>query len=132
RDLRDASHVDRELLEAAAEVLRNAASTLAGGAARPDLDRLERRQAQSLASLAELSPATDAFRVAVRLSLHAHTISVAALGIGAEALVAARLKAPSWIAEQRRRWYVGSEAVSRTAHRLSSVTAEALRHASVR
>jgi uncharacterized membrane protein YccC len=131
-DLRDASSADRELLGAAAAVLRDAAATLARGQARPDLDRLERLQGQSLESLAQLAPRSGGFREAVKLSFHAHTISVAALGIGAETLVASRLAAPGWIAAQRRRWYSGSTAVSRTAHRVSSVAAEAVRHASVR
>jgi hypothetical protein len=131
-DLRDAPDVERELLDATAVALRDAGATLADGKARPDLEGLERRQASSLASPAKLAPATAGFRAAVKLSFHAYTISVVARGVSAESLVAARLAAPDWVADARRRWYAGSEAVSRTAHRLSSITAEALRHASLR
>ncbi len=131
-DLRDASPADREQLGAAAAVLRDVASLLAGGDVRPDLDRLERSRARSLARLGELSPEDAGFRDAARLSFHAHTIAVAVLAIAADALVASRLADPDWVEVERRRWYTGSTVGSLTPRRVSSVAAVARRHVSVR
>jgi uncharacterized membrane protein YccC len=131
-DLRDASPADREQLGAAASVLRDVASLLAGGDARPDLDRLERSRARSLARLGELSPADAGFRDAARLSFHAHTIAVAVLAIAADALVASRLADPDWVEVERRHSYTGSTVGSLTPRRVSSVAAVARRHVSVR
>jgi uncharacterized membrane protein YccC len=133
-DLSDASPADRELLEAAEAVLREVASLFAKGRGRPDLDRLERSQAQSLAWLGGLTPERTGFREAAQLSFHAHTLAGAALAVGADALVASRLADPEWMAAERRRWYLGSAtaAPSRAAHRLSSLLTTALRDASLR
>jgi uncharacterized membrane protein YccC len=132
-DLRDASSADRDLLEAAEAVLRDVASLFANGMGRPDLDRLERSQAQSLAWLGSLTPERAGFREAAQVSFHAHTIAGAALAAGADALVASGLADPEWMAAERRRWYLGSTAAPiRAAHRLSSLLTTALRDASLR
>ncbi|MEA2202299.1 MAG: hypothetical protein QOI89_2895 [Solirubrobacteraceae bacterium] len=131
-DLRDASPVDREMLEASAGVLRDVASLLAGGSARPDLAGLERRRTESLAWLAKQSPERDGFREAAQLSFHAHTVAGAVLAIGADALVASRLADPGWFTDERREWYLGSAAGSRVARRLSRFASVALRDASLR
>jgi uncharacterized membrane protein YccC len=131
-DLRDASPVDREMLEASAAVLRDVASLLAGGSARPDLEGLERRRTESLAWLAELSPERDGFREAAQVSFHAHTVAGAVLAIGADALVASRLAGPGWLTDERREWYLGPAAGSRVARRVSRFAAVALRDASLR
>jgi len=131
-DLRDASRADRELLEAAAAVLLDVASLFAGDGGRPDLDRLERHRVDSLAALGQLTPERAGFREAAQVSFHAHTIAVAVLAIGADALVASRLADSEWIAVRRRRWYGGSTTGSRTRRRVSSVATVALRDASVR
>ena len=79
-------------------MLRDVASLLAGGDVRPDLDRLERSRARSLAAAGRaLDPRTTGFRDAARLSFHAHAIAVAVLAIAADALVAARLADPDWV-----------------------------------
>ncbi len=131
-DLREAPAANRELLEAAATVLREAAALFAGGDARPDLERLERARTQSLAWLSELSPEGPDFRQNAQLSFHADTIAVAVLAIGADALVASRLADPQSITAQRGHFYLGSTLGSRASRRLSSVAAAARRHASVR
>jgi uncharacterized membrane protein YccC len=131
-DLGDAAPVERELLEASGAVLRDVASLLAGGRARPDLDRLERCRTESLAWLAKLTPERAGFREAAQLSFHAHTVAGAALAIGADALVASRLADPEWFTAQRPQRYLGSPTGSSTPRRVSRVAAVALRDASVR
>ena len=113
-------------------MLREVSSLFAGGDARPDLERLERARAQSLAWLSEISPERAGFRDAARLSFHAHTITVAVLAIGADALVASRVADPEWAQAQRGRWYAGSTVGSWTPRRVSRVAAVARRDASVR
>jgi uncharacterized membrane protein YccC len=133
QDLPDASPADRELLEAASAVLRDVGSLFAGRQIRPDLDRLERGQAQSLTWLGGLTPGGAGFREAAQLSFHAHTIAGAALATGADALVASRLADPEWMEAERRRWYLGATAAaSRTARRASALAATALRDTSLR
>lgn len=131
-DLREVPLADRELLAAAAAVLAEVASLLAGGDGRPDLDRLERCRAQSLAWLGEQSPEGMGFRQIAQLSFHAHTIAVAVLAIAADMLVAARLADPDLPEAQRGRWYARSATGLRARRRLSSVAAVGRRHASVR
>jgi uncharacterized membrane protein YccC len=131
-DLRDASPADRELLEAAAAVLRDVAALLAGRDVRPDLEALERSRAQSLVLLGQLPAERVGFRESEQLSFHAGTIAVAVLTIATNAMVASRRASPEWVETERRRWYGGSAATSRAARRLSSVGNAALQHASVR
>jgi uncharacterized membrane protein YccC len=134
-DLRDAAPAQRELLEAAAEVLRGAGSLFAGGDARPDLERLEDRRTQSIAALHRLTPGNDDFRARARLSFHAHALAVTILAIGADAVVAARLEDADWIADMRTRWF-GGRALGPGGERelagMSKYTGIARRHASVR
>jgi uncharacterized membrane protein YccC len=131
-DLRDASPADRELLGATGAVLRDVASLFAGGEVRPDLDRLERIQGRSLATLGQMTPHGASFREAAQVSFHANTIAGAVLALGADTLVASRLADPEWMAAERHRSYLGATAASRASHRVSSVAAVALRDASVR
>jgi hypothetical protein len=131
-DLRDTSPADRELLEAAADVLRDVAELFAGRDARPDVEGLERSRAQSLVLLGQLPPERAGFRESAQLSFHAGTIAVAVLSIATNALVASRVADPDWVEAERRRWYGASATTSRVTRRLSSVASTALQHANVR
>jgi uncharacterized membrane protein YccC len=131
-DLRDAPAAERELLGAAAAVLRDVAALLGGADARPDLEGLERSRAQSLVSLSQLPSGRSGFRESAQLSFHAGTVAVAVLSIASNAMVASRVADPDWVETERRRWYGGTAATSRATRRLSSVAATALQHASVR
>ncbi len=131
-DLTKADPDDRELVETSSSALRDTASLLAGGDARPDVDELDRRRAAALARLQQASPEPAGFREAARVSFHANAIAVAVVGIAYEALVAARLADPEWLEARRRRWYGGSSAAARTVQRVSSVATAAHTHASVR
>jgi hypothetical protein len=131
-DLRDASPANRALLEAAATVLHDAATLLAGGRAEPDLDRLDRLRIEELTWLGELPPERAGYAEAARLSFHAHTVAVAVLSIGADALVASRKADPEWMTTERRRWYLGSRVGARAVRRVSRLASAARRSASVR
>lgn len=131
-DLRNAAAGDRELLAAASSVLRDAASALAGGNVRPDLEWLERCRLETLNRLRELSPAQEGFREEAQISFHAHATAVAVLAVGAEAMVAGRLVDPEWMEARRQRWYTGGTLGSRAAQRVASVASAAATHASVR
>jgi uncharacterized membrane protein YccC len=104
-DLRDIATVDRELLQAAGTVLREAGSLLAGGDVSPDLDRIDRLRAQSIARLHSLDSERDDYGEQARVSFHACAIAVVALVVGADALLARGVVGPDWIAEQRERWF---------------------------
>jgi uncharacterized membrane protein YccC len=131
-DLRDAAPTDRELLAAAAAVLRDVAALFAGRDARPDLEGLERSRAQSLVLLGQLAPERAGFTEYAQLSFHAGTIAVAVLSIAASALVASRFAGPDWVEAERRRFYGAPQAASRATRRLSSVASTAVQNASVR
>jgi uncharacterized membrane protein YccC len=131
-DLRDARPVDRELLEAASEMLREVSGVFSGGRQPPDLDRLERRREQSVSSFGQLAPDGAGFRAAAQVSFHANAIAVAALAVAADALIATRLADEESIAAERRRWYLGSANGPRTPQRVSSVATIARSHASLR
>lgn len=131
-DLSDASPSARRLLGAASTALRDAASALGGGPARPDVDALIRGRDEALAVLDHLQDSPEGFRPAAQVSFHAHAISLAVLGIADEILVAARLVDPEWLESRRRRWYSASNAAARTARRVSSVVTAAHTHATVR
>ena len=130
-DLREASPGARELLSLTTSVLRDVSTLLAGGDARPDVDGLQRAQAEAVARADHLQPGRDGFRQAARASFHAHAIAVAVLAIAAETLVATRRADPEWIEERRRRWYAGVT-TARAARRLSSVVMAAHTNASLR
>jgi Fusaric acid resistance protein-like len=147
-DLSDAAPWDLELVASSSSVLRDTASLLAGGSARPDIDGLERCRAAALAKIEEpdslppdplppdpLPPEPDKrahFREATQISFHANAIAVAVLGAAYETLIACRLADPEWLDARRRWWYAGSSAAARTVQRVSSVATAAHTHASVR
>jgi uncharacterized membrane protein YccC len=131
-DLTDVSPGTRSLMSMTGQVLRDCATLLAGGDARPDLERLERCQAQAVAGLDGPRPARDGSREAAQASFHAHAIAVAVLAMAAETLVATRVVDPPWLEARRRRWYGGSTAAARAARRASSLASAAHIHASVR
>jgi uncharacterized membrane protein YccC len=108
-DLRGAPAVERELLETAAEVLRQAGALFAGADARPDLERLEAARRHSLGRIRRLTPGSEGFEAQARLAFHANTLALAVLALGADALMAARLATPDWVAAARRRWFDDDE-----------------------
>jgi len=147
-DLSDAAPWDLKLVASSSSVLRDTASLLAGGSARPDIDELERCRAAVLARIDEPGagepgphpsgprppePGAPArLREAAQISFHANAIAVAVLGAAYETLIACRLADPEWLDARRRRWYAGSSAAARTVQRVSSVATAAHTHASVR
>jgi uncharacterized membrane protein YccC len=100
-DLREVSHADRKLLEAASAGLLDTARLLTGGDARPDLGELERSRAESLARVAESRSEHAGSLAAEHLSFHAHTIAVAVLSISADAAVASRVADNQWLRTQQ-------------------------------
>jgi uncharacterized membrane protein YccC len=131
-DLRDASPADRELLAAASSTLRSVASLFAGERSRPDLDRLERSRAESLALLGELPSGRQGFREAAQVAFHADAIAVAVLAIAADAQVASGRADPERMDAERWRWYTRSTQGQRTRPRVASVAAATRRGASLR
>jgi Fusaric acid resistance protein-like len=131
-DLSDASPQTRRLVSTTCQVLRDSAALLTGGSARPDVELLERCQAQAVAGIDERPPARDGSRQAAQTSFHAHAIAVAVLAFAAETLVAARVVDPVWLEARRQRWYAGSTAAARAGRRVASVVSAAHTHASVR
>ncbi|MGZ4247561.1 MAG: FUSC family protein, partial [Solirubrobacteraceae bacterium] len=134
-DLSDAPEHERELLEVGAGVLRDAGTLLGGGDARPDLERLEECRVQSIGRLHDPSRQPDGdLREQAQISFHAHAIAVTILAIGADAVVAAGVADPEWVAEQGTRWF-GASTFDPPPGRLSEASQAAgyaLRHASVR
>jgi hypothetical protein len=130
-DLSEISRIDRELLEASSEALRDNASLFAGGKGRPDIELLEECRERSLVRLDDLSPGHDGFRSAAQVSFHAHTILLNVLGVCADGLVACGLRDPDWLAEAGRRLYGGRAAV-RTRQRIGRVATVLMRDASLR
>jgi uncharacterized membrane protein YccC len=134
-DLRHAGADDLELVASASAVLRDTATLLAGGDARPDVDGLERRQAAAVARF-EQAGSEPGGRAslwdAAQISFHANAIALAVLGAAYETLIACRLADPEWLEARRRRWYPGSTAAARTVQRVSRVATAAHTHASVR
>ncbi|HET7050382.1 MAG TPA: FUSC family protein [Solirubrobacteraceae bacterium] len=135
-DLSDAPEDERELLEVAAGVLRDAGTLLGGGDARPDLERLEECRVRSIARLHDPDrPQSGDLREQAQISFHAHAIAVTILAIGADAVVAAGVADPEWVAEQGTRWFGASTFDPPPGRRLSDASRAAgyaLRHASVR
>jgi hypothetical protein len=134
-DLRDGAPADRELLQVAAAVLRDAGALFAGGQHRPDLELLEDCRARSIAWPPPLKRDSEQFQARAQLSFHAHTIAVTVIAIGADAIVAARLADADWIAQARMRWFEGSPLGLGAERRLDGVSkyaGVARRHASVR
>jgi hypothetical protein len=131
-DLSDAAPDARRLLSTTIQVLRDSTVLLAGGDARPDVDLLERCQAEAAAGLDGQAPRGDGSRQDARVAFHAHAIAVAALALAGETLVATGVADPAWLEERRRRWYAPGRASVRAARRVSSVVSAAHTHASVR
>jgi uncharacterized membrane protein YccC len=131
-DLSDASAATRRLVSTTSQVLRDSSALLSGGSARPDIELLERCQAQAVADLGRRPPDGDGSRAAAQASFHAHAIAVAVLALAVETLVATRVFDPAWLEARRRRWYAGSTTAARAARRVSSVVSAAHTHASVR
>ena len=131
-DLSDAAPSARRLLSTTSGVLRDVSLLLAGAPTRPDIDLLERCQAEAAAGLDRTPGQRDGSREAAQASFHAHAIAVAVLALATESLVAARVADPEWLEARRRRWYAGSSAAARTASRVTSVIGAAHTHASVR
>jgi len=133
-DMSQASPGDRELLGAAAGVLRDAAALLAGQDAYPDIAAVERAstfctvhqrslpddpaqgnpaqngksvQADGAAQHGGAAQNGDAasMYVSARQSFHAQAIAVAARGVAEDALIATRRASPEVIANQRRKWF---------------------------
>jgi hypothetical protein len=133
-DLSDAPEDERELLAVGAQVLRDAGTLLGGGDARPDLERLEECRIQSIGRLRDQPPPDSDLREVAQISFHAHAIAVTILAIGADAVVAAGVADPEWIAEQGARWFGAStfDPPPRRLSEASQAAGYALRHASVR
>ena len=133
-DLSGAPEDERELLAVGAQVLRDAGTLIGGGDARPNLERLEECRVQSIARLRD-RPAPEAdLREVAQISFHAHAIAVTILAIGADAVVAAGVADPEWLAEQGTRWFGAStfDPPPRRLSEASQAAGYALRHASVR
>jgi uncharacterized membrane protein YccC len=133
-DLSDAAPPARRLLATTSQVLRDVSTLLAGGEARPDVDGLERCQADAVAGLDHPPAAAprEEFRAGAQASFHAHAIAVAVLALAVETLVASRNADPAWMEARRRHWYGGSNSAARAARRVSSIATAAHTHASVR
>jgi uncharacterized membrane protein YccC len=131
-DLSDVSPATRRLVATTCGVLRDTSVLLAGGDARPDVELLERCQADAVAGIDQPPPARDGSRAAAQTAFHAHAIAVAVLAVAAESLVAGRIVDPAWLEARRRRWYEGGGAAARAASRVSSLVSAAHTHASVR
>jgi hypothetical protein len=133
-DLTATSDIDRELLQAAGAVLRDAGTLLAGGDARPDLERLDALRAQSIDRMRELDRDAADFPDEARVSFHACSLAITALATGADAMVARRIVGPEWMAEQRGHWFAGTvlPLQAKSQRTLSAYTGLARRHASVR
>ncbi|HWX73956.1 MAG TPA: FUSC family protein, partial [Solirubrobacteraceae bacterium] len=127
-DLREISDADRELLEAASAVLRDAASLFAGEDVRPDLVVLRERRARSHELADELAGDQAGFREAAQASFHAHTIASAVLAFGADASVAHGVAAPA----RAGRFGRGRARMASGADRATRVAAAVLRDASLR
>ncbi len=131
-DLSEAAPAARRLLSTTSAALRDCSALLVGGDARPDVEQLERCQAEAVIGLDGRPPDGDGSREAAQVSFHAHAIAVAVLALAVETLVAARIVDPAWLEDRRRRWYTGGTAARGAARRVSNVLSAAHTHASVR
>jgi uncharacterized membrane protein YccC len=134
-DLRGAPVVERELLSATATVLRQSGTLFVGAHEEPELEALEASRMRSIQSLRDLAAEDNGYLARVQLSFHTHAIAAAALGIGADAMLSARVVDASWLSETGVRWIaeqpLGGAEERRTA-RVREYSAVAARHASVR
>ena len=102
-----AESVERDLLAATADVLRDVAAMLTGAPRRPDLERLNARLAESVTHLRELRPSDANYSDAVHLSFHARTIAVTTQNAANDALITTRMADPDTITAQRLLWAGG-------------------------
>jgi uncharacterized membrane protein YccC len=130
-DLSQIAAVHANLIAATAGVLRASGALFAGGKLSPDLDQLDAQRRASLRQTHEATPGTEGFEAEARASFHAHAMAMAALAIGAEALLAAEVVDPAWVETARERWFDGLQA-SQGRPLLSRYAGAAARHASVR
>lgn len=138
-DLRRVDDVERRLLAETGVALRTVATLLRGDPAQPDLDRLERRLAESVGRLSESRTEGDDYREAVHLSFHTRTAAVVAHTAVADALIVSRRADPAIVSGRRRRWYgvAGADALSEPAGErglpgLATAAGLVSRHASLR
>ena len=139
-DLTDASPADRELIAISSSVLRDTATLLAGGDARPDIDGLERCRAAVLARIQDFGPRPPTRRrVGAPISgkpprsRSTRTRSRSpSSGLPTRRMIASGLADPEWLEARRARWYTGGTAGARTVQRVSSVATAAHTHASLR
>jgi hypothetical protein len=139
-DLSEVDPPDRELIAISSSVLRDTATLLTGGQARPDLDGLERCRVAVLTRIQDSGtrpPTSDPgaradFRQAAEISFHSNAVAVAVLGAAYETMVAEGLVDPEWLEARRARWYTGGTAGARTVQRVSNVATAAHTHASLR
>ena len=115
-------------------MIRASGTLLAGGSARPDLERLEELRMQSISRLHQLPSEADGFREQAQISFHAHAIAITALAIGADAEVAARVADADRIAEEGGRWFGGTTFDPATSRRqaVSNLAGLAVRNTSLR
>lgn len=122
-DLARTSAADGELLAVVARVMRDSATVLSGGDARPDLAALEMARGASAVGMGETADvlAADAdtggvadagIGVTAALAVHAQTLAVAARNVAEDALIASRRASPAMIAKERRQWYGESDSIA--------------------
>ncbi len=105
-DMTQAAPEERQLLAITASVFDDITALLAGQAADPAFDELERARAAATEHLRSLSADTEpAERMGAARAVHAQAIAVAARSAAADALIAARRADPATIAAERRQWY---------------------------
>jgi uncharacterized membrane protein YccC len=130
-DLSRIAPVHQELIAATTTVLRASAGLFGGGVDPPDLDGLDAQRRASLRHAHQARPDGAGFEDETRASFHAHSIAMAALAIGAEALMAAELVDPEWMETARARWFDGVQ-FSQGRQLVTRYAGTAARHASVR
>jgi uncharacterized membrane protein YccC len=135
--LNTADPVDRDLLGAAASVLRQTAALLDGAKVEPNVEQMQRLRQDCVASRRPAGRVNGdrGAALSARLAFHAQTISVAAQALVGDALIAMRRADPETIAARRRSWVgaqpEGTEAERRVAA-LSGAIGFIARHASFR
>jgi uncharacterized membrane protein YccC len=132
-DLQSAAAPERDLLRTAATTLRDAGRLFSGGRTAPDLEGLEAQRMATLEWVRQVPLDSPGYEDAARLSFHTHTIAMTILGIGADALTAAKLVDPEWIEEAEARWFAGAaqQPLGRGGQ-LSAYARVATHHATVR
>ncbi len=125
-----APEVDRALMRATARTLGQTGALVAHEGPGPDLEPLRACRESSLEAVASLNPAAESFQRDAQIAFHAQALAVATLAIGAEAMVAERVRDPEWLAELA--GTAATRTVARTSQRISRVATAASRHATVR